>query len=61
MLLLLSFSKLTFTKKIRKTIRLSNSLDSDQDRRFVAKVIGSRLKMSLARKELTPICICFTH
>ena len=41
------FSELTF----RNTIKVSNSLDSNQDRQF-AKVINRRQKLQLARKEL---------
>ena len=53
------FSKLSFKKKIRNTIRVSDNLDPEQDRhrswsgsKLFAKVISRWQKSPLARKEL---------
>ena len=43
------FSKVTFAKKkFRTTIRVSNSLDSDQARRFVVSELGSNCLQMLS-------------
>ena len=65
----LTFSKLTFSKtSFRSTIRVSNRLDQDQDRRSVgpvldhtvANVISRRQKLPPAGKELDSRSSC-TH
>ena len=42
-------------KKIKNTIRVSNALDSDQDRHFVGPDLGSNLLQKLSAEDKSPL------